>query len=383
MGGTPHSRASGNRSVDTPTVFTDGACSGNPGPGGWAWVQVDGRWASGYEAATTNQRMELCAVLDACSTFDGPLRIVSDSTYVVNCWRDGWWKGWLQRGWKNSKKEPVANRDLWEQLVPHFRDRDYLELSWVKGHSGDHWNDIADRLAVAAVQRGGGDSGAGPPTEADLAEPDVPGRRTAAAAGTAGPAVPAGSVEEPATPGPEQGPPGPVSRSAARRAADPRVPDGHLLVAAGLRGEALAADATTRRALAAVLDAQRQLHPALVVLSGLRSGAEELAAAVAVDAGLPLAVVLPYPDPARGWPEAERAAFERSLAAAREVVVLERARPDDLAGRRAALSRRDGWLRSCADAAVVVTDGRDPEAEDALRRWEAALGDEVWRLDVP
>lgn len=373
MGGTPHSRASGNRSVDTPTVFTDGACSGNPGPGGWAWVEVDGRWASGYEAETTNQRMELCAVLDACSSFAGPLRIVSDSTYVVNCWRDEWWRGWLRRGWRNSKKEPVANRDLWEQLVPHFRDRDDLELSWVKGHSGDHWNDIADRLAVAAVQRAGGDTGAGPPTEADLAEPDAPGRRTAAPVGAPGPAPPE-SV-------PGSAPPG--SRSAARRAADPRVPEGHLLVVAGLRGEALAGDGTTRRALAAVLDAERRLHPALVVLSGLRSGAEELAASVAVDLGLPLAVVLPYPDPARGWPEVERAAFERSLAAARDVVVLERKRPDDLAGRRAALSRRDGWLRSCADAAVVVTDGRDPEAEDALRRWEAALGDEVWRLDAP
>ncbi|MCZ7628554.1 MAG: hypothetical protein M5U19_05635 [Microthrixaceae bacterium] len=92
MGSSEHSRATGEPGVGT-TVFTDGACSGNPGPGGWAWIEPDGDWAAGYEADTTNQRMELTAVLRACERFEDPLHIVSDSTYVVNCWRDRWWQG--------------------------------------------------------------------------------------------------------------------------------------------------------------------------------------------------------------------------------------------------------------------------------------------------
>ena len=96
-----------------PTVaYTDGACSGNPGPGGWAWIVPEGRWASGPDPDTTNQRMELKAVLEAARVLERPLHVISDSTYVVNCFRDRWWEGWIKRGWKNSQKQPVANRDL-------------------------------------------------------------------------------------------------------------------------------------------------------------------------------------------------------------------------------------------------------------------------------
>ncbi|HEY5650666.1 MAG TPA: RNase H family protein, partial [Acidimicrobiia bacterium] len=80
------------------TVYTDGACSGNPGPGGWAWIVPDGPFAAGGESMTTNQRMELTAALDAVQSFPGPLEIVSDSSYVVNCFKDGWYRGWLKRG---------------------------------------------------------------------------------------------------------------------------------------------------------------------------------------------------------------------------------------------------------------------------------------------
>jgi ribonuclease HI len=131
-------------------VWTDGACSGNPGPGGWAWATEDGRQASGGEAATTNQRMEINAALEAVRALDGPLIVVSDSTYVVNCFRDGWWKGWLARGWVNSAKKPVANRDLWEPLIALFTERGDVSFRWVKGHSGDPMNDLVDRLAVEA-----------------------------------------------------------------------------------------------------------------------------------------------------------------------------------------------------------------------------------------
>ena len=157
--------------ADRTVVYTDGACRGNPGPGGWGWVVPDGPWANGFDPDTTNQRMELMAVLDALRTIEGPVEVVSDSTYVVNCFRDGWWKGWLKRGWKNSKKEPVANRDLWEPLIELYRSReDEITFTWVKGHAGDEYNDIADRLAVEASHTGRGRHGVGTPD--DLGPPD-------------------------------------------------------------------------------------------------------------------------------------------------------------------------------------------------------------------
>ena len=129
-------------------VWTDGACSGNPGPGGWAWATRDGRQDSGGEARTTNQRMEIRAALEAVRALDGPLVVVSDSTYVVNCFRDGWWKGWIARGWTTSAKKPVVSRDLWEPLITLVNERGTVSFRWTKGHSGDEMNDLVDRLAV-------------------------------------------------------------------------------------------------------------------------------------------------------------------------------------------------------------------------------------------
>ena len=139
------------------TVYTDGACSGNPGPGGWAWaVAPDGEpHASGGETSTTNQRMELRAVLEALQALGGDpvaIEVVSDSTYVVNCFRDGWWVRWERNGWRNSKKQPVANADLWKPIVELVRDSD-VRFRWVKGHGEDRLNDLVDRLAVAAIPR--------------------------------------------------------------------------------------------------------------------------------------------------------------------------------------------------------------------------------------
>ncbi len=129
-------------------VWTDGACSGNPGPGGWAWATVDGRQGYGSSPATTNQRMEVEAALEAVRALEGPLVVVSDSTYVVNCFKNGWWRAWLAKGWINSAKKPVANRDLWEPLIAAVRDRGDVTFRWVKGHSGDVMNDLVDQLAV-------------------------------------------------------------------------------------------------------------------------------------------------------------------------------------------------------------------------------------------
>ena len=98
-------------------VYTDGSCLGNPGPGGWAWAVPDGPFASGAEARSTNQRMEITAVIRALEALEGPVHVNSDSTYVVNCFRDRWWEGWKRRGWRNTAGKPVANRDLWELLL--------------------------------------------------------------------------------------------------------------------------------------------------------------------------------------------------------------------------------------------------------------------------
>jgi ribonuclease HI len=149
--------------IDATVVFTDGACSGNPGPGGWGWaVAPTGEpQGSGGEASTTNQRMELTAVLEALRSLGvgaeaGPVVVVSDSTYVVNCFRDRWHVKWRANGWRNSKKEPVANADLWRPLIELAEPAmaaGRLEFRWVKGHSGDPMNDLVDRLAVAATPR--------------------------------------------------------------------------------------------------------------------------------------------------------------------------------------------------------------------------------------
>lgn len=138
--------------TDALEVWTDGACSGNPGPGGWAWATKDGRQGWGSDPATTNQRMEIHAALDACRRLPRPLVVVSDSTYVVNCFRDGWWRGWLARGWTTSAKKPVANQDLWKPLVEAV-GAGGVTFRWVKGHSGDMMNDLVDGLAVRAGQQ--------------------------------------------------------------------------------------------------------------------------------------------------------------------------------------------------------------------------------------
>ena len=142
-------------------VYTDGACSGNPGPGGWAWAVPRGRYASGGRARTTNQRMEILAVLEAAKALDGPVEVVSDSTYVINCFRDRWWEGWLQTNWTNSQKRPVVNRDLWEPLIEIVRQRG-ITFRWVKGHSGDLMNELVDQLAAEAAQTQQGRQGVAP-----------------------------------------------------------------------------------------------------------------------------------------------------------------------------------------------------------------------------
>lgn len=143
--------------MKTISIYTDGACSGNPGPGGWGAVLIHGetiRELSGGERATTNNRMEMLGVIRALEALKErcKVRVHSDSAYVINCFREQWYVRWERNGWKNSKKEPVENRDLWEQMIALVRTQD---VDWVKvkGHSGDRWNERCDELARAEAAK--------------------------------------------------------------------------------------------------------------------------------------------------------------------------------------------------------------------------------------
>ena len=137
------------------TVYTDGACSGNPGPGGWAAIITeDGteRIVSGAESRTTNQRMELTAAIEGLAAIPGRRRVHvhTDSAYVMNCFEQRWWERWENNGWLGAGKKPVTNRDLWERLLAQVRRHDVV---WhkVRGHSGDVMNDRVDALARGAI----------------------------------------------------------------------------------------------------------------------------------------------------------------------------------------------------------------------------------------
>ena len=138
-------------------LYTDGACSGNPGPGGWGAILVAGdkeKELAGGEADTTNQRMELCAVIEGLKALKRSCRVkvYSDSAYFINALEKKWYVAWRKNGWKNSKGEPVKNRDLWEALLAQM-ERHQLIPEKVKGHSGHHYNERCDALAKAAVPR--------------------------------------------------------------------------------------------------------------------------------------------------------------------------------------------------------------------------------------
>lgn len=136
-------------------IFSDGACTGNPGRGGWGALIIapDGQaqeLSQGY-SYTTNNRMELRGVIEALSQLPkgSTVRVTTDSQYVVNAVEKGWITSWLQKNWKNSQKKPVANRDLWEALIPLLATHK-VTFEWVRGHTGHKENERCDVLAVAA-----------------------------------------------------------------------------------------------------------------------------------------------------------------------------------------------------------------------------------------
>lgn len=139
------------------TLYTDGACSGNPGPGGWGAVLVYNKTElelSGFEAETTNNRMELSAVIAGLSALKVPCAVTvqSDSKYVVDSVNKGWLQNWRHNGWKNASKHEVLNRDLWLKLLP-LLEKHQVEFVWIKGHAGHPYNERCDALAVKRAMR--------------------------------------------------------------------------------------------------------------------------------------------------------------------------------------------------------------------------------------
>lgn len=136
-------------------LYSDGACSGNPGPGGWGCIlkfNNTERHLSGYEAETTNNRMEMSAIINGLKHLKRPCHIciTTDSQYVKNAFTQGWLSTWQKNQWRTSNKDPVKNQDLW-QLLLAFCEKHTITWEWVKGHSGHYYNELCDSLARNAI----------------------------------------------------------------------------------------------------------------------------------------------------------------------------------------------------------------------------------------
>ena len=143
--------------MKTVEIYTDGACSGNPGPGGWGAIlryQGKERELSGGEAMTTNNRMELMGVISALEALKEPctVELWSDSRYVIDALEKGWAKGWRRKGWIKADRKPALNADLWERLLD-LGEKHELHYHWVRGHADNEYNNRCDALAVAAREK--------------------------------------------------------------------------------------------------------------------------------------------------------------------------------------------------------------------------------------
>lgn len=139
------------------TIYTDGACSGNPGPGGYCAILVyqgKEKVVSGGEKETTNNRMELLAVIEALEALKEPcmVRVVSDSKYVVDAIEKGWLSSWQAKGWKKADRKPVLNVELWQRLLPQL-SRHNVQFTWIRGHAGHPYNERCDAVAVQESQK--------------------------------------------------------------------------------------------------------------------------------------------------------------------------------------------------------------------------------------
>jgi ribonuclease HI len=158
----PHTLVESDVNQEDPTtgiveIYTDGGCDGNPGPGGWAAVVIEGlkpKEIFGAEMNTTNNRMEIRAAIEGLKRLEEPRRVLvySDSAYLVNCMNDGWYLNWQKNGWRNSARKPVKNSDLWRELLETSRRH---EVEWIKveGHAGNAWNERAHALSQLTIRQ--------------------------------------------------------------------------------------------------------------------------------------------------------------------------------------------------------------------------------------
>lgn len=342
----------------TKRAYTDGACLGNPGPGGWGWVVEDGPWANGFAEQSTNQRMELTAAFRAVEAADGPIEIVSDSTYVVHCFRDKWHVGWRKRGWKNAKKQPVANRDLWEPFIDLVEERGNVSFTWVKGHSDHPMNDAADALATGAAHSQSAGSGE------HFSRSVVAG-------------LPGDTAHQ-------------VRPRADQKPSGPRAPiAGHVILITGHRPPDIGgysrnetADAVRKR-LGLMLKYEAELRGELVVVTGLGLGAEQLGAEAALDMGIPYVAVLAFKDQESMWNEPAKARFAALLSAAREVRILDNTVPKDRMAAGKALSKRDDLVARLAKEAYVVYNGRDKWLGRVVETLQEYLGQDYVKTIDP
>ena len=168
----------------TTVIHTDGSCHGNPGPGGWAAIILTEKGENctlrGAVPETTNNRMELTAVIYGLRQLgkmpwvqDGGVEIHTDSKYVCDAFQQDWVGNWRRNGWRTAKKQSVLNRELWEELIP-LVEQHRPSWHWVKGHSGDHWNELCDQMANQEADQAMNPAPAGDP---DTSEQPVPDRR--------------------------------------------------------------------------------------------------------------------------------------------------------------------------------------------------------------
>ena len=265
---------------------------------------------------------------------------------------------WQKNGWKNSQRKPVANRDLWEPFVELYEARaGEITFQWVKGHSDDPMNDLVDRLAVQACVTQQPAAGDHPPDPATLGPPDAPRARSAAA--TAAPAKRRRARARRSPPRPRSGPRRP-SWAGGRRTPWPT---------------------DVRRRLAELFAAKATLHPDLVVLTGLRLGAECWRRRRPSTPRCPTWRCCRTPSPTGRGPRTTAAGSPSWSRRPASVVTLEKKRPESRADFRNALARRDGWLAANVHEAVLVWDGDDRSLAELHRKLVKRLGEEeVWVL---
>lgn len=333
----------------TTVVYTDGACIPNPGPGGWAWAVPDGPYASGHSADSTNQRMELMAAMEALKSLPGTVEVRSDSTYVVKCFSERWYLGWEAKGWKNAKKRPVDNQDLWRPMVELFHRRaNELTFTWIKGHSDDLMNDLVDRLAVEAASTQSGRSGSGQP--ADLGPADRPGARSPRHGNSKLEAIEGWKV----------------------------VVFGHRPTELGGYAPDNPKAIRVKDRMREILEGLRLLHPDLVVLTGLGLGAEMLGAEAANEASVAYVAVLAHPDPDSPWPELTRARYRRLLSGAAASLTMTAKAPRTKQDAGKASGVRNIALVSAAQGAIVVWDGTERQLATTVNSLEKRIADDMW-----